>query len=141
MSTRNYLRPPWAARVIGGRMARLVKPKVVSLLSVPGRTTGAWRSTPVAVLDHGGAEYLLATYGDTEWSRNLRASKSGRLTRRGRVEQFTAVEVGPAELPELMAAYLKEFGKLPNVAKTFDALPDPADHPVFRITVTGSGRS
>ncbi|MCX4835319.1 nitroreductase/quinone reductase family protein [Streptomyces sp. NBC_01016] len=141
MSTRNYLRPPWAARVIGGRMARLVKPKVVSLLSVPGRTTGAWRSTPVAVLDHGGAEYLLAAYGDTEWSRNLRASKSGRLTRRGRVEQFTAVEVGPAELPELMAAYLKEFGKLPNVAKTFDALPDPADHPAFRITVTGGGRS
>ncbi|MFJ8925711.1 MULTISPECIES: hypothetical protein [unclassified Streptomyces] len=71
MSTRNYLRPPWAARVIGGRMARLVKPKVVSLLSVPGRTTGAWRSTPVAVLD----------------------------------------------------------------------LPDPADHPAFRITVTGSGRA
>ncbi|MGD6747875.1 nitroreductase/quinone reductase family protein [Streptomyces sp. BH106] len=141
MSTRNYLRPPWAARVIGGRMARLVKPKVVSLLSVPGRTTGAWRSTPVAVLDHGGAEYLLAAYGDTEWSRNLRASKSGRLTRRGRVEQFTAVEVGPSELPELMAAYLKEFGKLPNVAKTFEALPDPADHPAFRITVTGSGRA
>ncbi|MFZ3598413.1 nitroreductase family deazaflavin-dependent oxidoreductase [Streptomyces sp. BH104] len=141
MSTRNYLRPPWAARVIGGRMARLVKPKVVSLLSVPGRTTGAWRSTPVAVLDHEGAEYLLAAYGDTEWSRNLRAHKSGRLTRGGRVEQFTAVEVDPSELPALMEAYLREFGKLPNVAKTFAALPDPADHPAFRITVTGSERA
>ncbi|MET8468334.1 nitroreductase/quinone reductase family protein [Streptomyces sp. NPDC006422] len=136
MATRNYLRPPWAARVIGGRMARLVKPKVVSLLSVPGRTTGAWHSTPVAVLDHEGSEYLLAAYGDTEWSRNLRASKTGRLTRRGQVEHFTAVEVEPAERPALMEAYLGQFGKLPNVSKTFASLPDPDDHPAFRITVT-----
>jgi hypothetical protein len=63
MTTRQYLRPPWAARVIGGRMARLFKPQVVSLVSVPGRTTGTWHSTPVAVLQHGGQEYLLSAYG------------------------------------------------------------------------------
>jgi deazaflavin-dependent oxidoreductase (nitroreductase family) len=119
-------------------MARLFKPQVVSLLAVPGRTTGAWHSTPVAVLEHGGHEYLLAAYGDTEWSRNLRASGAGRLTRRGRVERFTAVEVPAAELPSLVEDYLRQFGKLPSVARTFRALPDPADHPAFRLTGTGT---
>lgn len=137
MTASHYLRPPWAARVIGGRMARLFKPKVVSVLSVPGRTTGVWRSTPVAVLGHDGQEYLMAAYGDTEWSRNLRASGAGRLTRRGAVEEFTAEEVPADELPPLIAEYLRQFGGLPNVGRTFEALPDPADHPAFRITVTG----
>jgi deazaflavin-dependent oxidoreductase (nitroreductase family) len=136
MTATHYLRPPWAARVIGGRMARLFKPQVVSVLSVPGRTTGAWRSTPVAVLAHGGQEYLMAAYGDTEWSRNLRAAGHGRLTRRGAVEEFTAEEVPVGELPGLIEEYLRQFGGMPNVTKTFQALPDPADHPAFRITVT-----
>jgi len=135
MTTKNYVRPPWAARVIGGRMARLFKPQLVSVLSVPGRTTGAWHSTPVAVLSHGGQEYLLAAYGDTEWSRNLRASGTGRLTRRGRVQRFTAEEVPAEQLPELVENYLKQYGNVPIVARTFRTLPDPADHPAFRITL------
>jgi deazaflavin-dependent oxidoreductase (nitroreductase family) len=135
MTATNYVRPPWAARVIGGRMARLFKPDVVSVLSVPGRTTGTWHSTPVAVLVHDGEEYLLSAYGHTEWSRNLRASGAGRLTRRGRVEQFTAEEVPAERLPSLVEDYLRQYGKLPSVARTFQALPDPADHPAFRITV------
>ena len=135
--TRNYVRPPWAARVIGARMARLFKPQVVSLLSVPGRATAEWHSNPVAVLPYDGQEYLLSAYGNTEWSRNLRASGEGRLTRRGRVERFTAEEVPAERLPGLVEEYLRQYGKLPSVARTFEALPDPADHPAFRITVTG----
>lgn len=137
---RRYRRPPWMARVIGGRMARLFKPQVVSLLSVRGRATGEWRSTPVAVLQHGGAEYLVAAYGDTEWSRNLRAAGSGRLRRGRRTQEFTAVEAERDQLPALVAEYLREFGGLPTVAATFAELPDPADHPAFRITpVTATG--
>ncbi|MBY8879182.1 nitroreductase/quinone reductase family protein [Actinacidiphila acidipaludis] len=139
MTATHYLCPPWAARVIGGRMARLFKPRVVSVLSVPGRTTGTWRSTPVAVLGHNGQEYLMAAYGHTEWSRNLRASGTGRLTRRGAVEEFTAEEVPADELPALVEEYLRRFGAMPNVTRTFQALPDPADHPAFRITITGRG--
>jgi deazaflavin-dependent oxidoreductase (nitroreductase family) len=129
-----YLRPPWAARVIGGRMARLFRPSVVNLLSVRGRTSGEWRTAPVAVLEHGGQEYLIGAYGHTEWSRNLRAAGSGRLTRRGRVEEFTAVEVPADRRPPLIEAYLAQYGGLPTVARTFRALPDPADHPTFQIT-------
>jgi deazaflavin-dependent oxidoreductase (nitroreductase family) len=134
MTSNAYLRPPWAARVIGGRMARLFRPSVVCLLSVRGRTSGQWRSTPVAVLEHDGQEYLLGAYGHTEWVRNLRAAGSGRLTERGRVQEFTAVEVPAEQRPPLIEAYLAQFGKLPTVARTFRALPATADHPTFRIT-------
>jgi deazaflavin-dependent oxidoreductase (nitroreductase family) len=129
-----YVRPPWAARVIGGRIARLFRPSVVCLLSVRGRTTGQWRSTPVVILEHRGKEYLVGAYGHTEWSRNLGAAGSGRLTRRGRVEDFTAVEVPVEQRPPLIEAYLASFGKLPTVARTFRALPAAADHPTFQIT-------
>lgn len=140
MTSKRYLRPPWAARVIGGRMARLFRPSVVSLLSVPGRITGQWHSVPVAILELDGEEYLMAAYGDTEWSRNLRASGTGRLTRRSRVEQFTADEVPIEQRPPLIEAYLRQFGKLPTVARTFRALPEAADHPTFRITTTSQDR-
>src|SRR5450631_857353 len=106
MTGRAYLRPPWAARVIGGRMARLFRPSVVSLLSVPGRTSGHWHSVPVVVLEYDNQEYLVAAYGDTEWSRNLSASGTGRLTRGKQVEKFTAVGVPPEQRSPLIEAYL-----------------------------------
>jgi hypothetical protein len=121
-------------------MARLFKPSVISLVSVQGRVTGEWHSVPVAVLERDGEQYLLAVYGDTEWARNLRASGGGRLTRGGRVEHFTAVEVPAEQLPSLVEDYLARFGKLPTVGRTFEELPEPADHPAFRITSTGEDR-
>jgi hypothetical protein len=134
MTATGYVKPPWAARVIGARMARLFKPAVVSVLSVPGRRTGQWHSTAVAVLSCNGHDFLLSAYGNTEWSRNLRAAGTGRLTRRGRTEDIEVEEVSVELVPPLMEEYLRQFGKLPNVAKTFATLPEPADHPTFRLT-------
>jgi F420H(2)-dependent quinone reductase len=133
MSSKAYLRQPWAARAIGGRMARLFRPSTVRLLSVPGRISGRWRSVPVVVLEYGGHRYLIAAYGNTEWSRNLHVAGNGRLSGRGRVEEFTTTEVPAEQRPPLIDAYLQQFGTLPTVASTFRALPDPADHPTFRI--------
>jgi deazaflavin-dependent oxidoreductase (nitroreductase family) len=132
-----YIRPPWMARVIGNRMARLFRPSLVCQLSVRGRRTGRWRFVNVVVLEHEGERYLLAAFGNTEWSRNLRATGTGRLKRRGRVEQVAVVEVPPQERAPLMQAYLRRFGTMPTVAATFRALPDPADHPTFRIVDAG----
>lgn len=137
MTTKPYLRPPWGARVIGARVARLFRPSMVSRLSVPGRTSGEWRSVSVAVLNHGGRRYLMSAYGDSEWSRNLRASGHGRLTSRGHTEQFRAVEVPVEQRPQLMAVYVHRFGKMPTVGKAFATLPDPVDHPTFLITNAG----
>jgi deazaflavin-dependent oxidoreductase (nitroreductase family) len=134
MTTPGYVKPPWGARVIGSRMARLFKPQVVSLLRVRGRRSGEWRSAAVAVLTVGGHDFLMSAYGQTEWSRNLRAAGTAQLTRRRRTETITVEEVPAEDVPALMTEYLRQFGKLPTVGKTFDALPDAADHPTFRIT-------
>jgi hypothetical protein len=134
MTSKAHLRQPWAARVIGGRMARLFRPSIGRLVSVPGRTTGRWRSVPVVVLKHDGHRYPIAAYGDTEWSRNLRAAGVGRLSGRGHTEELTTTEVPAEQRPTLIGAYLQQFGTLPTVASTIRALPDPADHPTFRIS-------
>ncbi|ADP84786.1 nitroreductase/quinone reductase family protein [Pseudofrankia inefficax] len=135
-STRPYVRRPWIARAVGDRLAPRFRPALVRRLSVPGRVTGRWRTTPVAVLDHGGASYLVAAFGVTDWALDLRASGRGRLTRAdGRASfEIIATEVPVTERGPVLAAYRTSFGSAPGVAGAFRALPDPADHPTFRIT-------
>lgn len=135
----SYVKPPWVTRVIGGRLARLFRPTVVHLLTVRGRASGRPRSAPVVVLEHEGERYLVSVYGNTEWARNLRAAGSGRLSRRGHSEEFSCTEVPPEQLPPLIDAYNSSFGKLPNVARTFRAIPRPEDHPAFRLSTTAAG--
>jgi deazaflavin-dependent oxidoreductase (nitroreductase family) len=110
------------------RNQSLFRPSIVCLLSVRGRRTGQWRSTSIAVLEYDGQRFLVAAYGDTEWSRNLHAADSGRLSRHGWVEEFRAVEVPVEQRAPLIEAYPHEFGGLPTVGRTFRALPNPADH-------------
>jgi len=133
MTGRTYRKPPWMARTIGARMAARFNP-AVSRLSVPGRATGRWHTVSVAVLEHEGQRYLLAAGGDTDWSLNLRAAGHGRLQHKGHVEDFTAAEVPIDQRPPLIGAYLGRFAKMPTVARTFRALPDPAQHPTFHLT-------
>jgi hypothetical protein len=64
--------------------------------------------------------------------------EQSRNPRRGRTEEFTVDVVPVEQVPPLIEEYLRQFGKLPNVAKTFAALPNATDHPAFRIT---SGRT
>lgn len=119
-------------RVIGNRLAPLNR-RMVARISVPGRRSGQWRTTPIVVLEHEGNSYLVSAFGHSDWTRNLRASRRGRLAAQGRVRDFVAVEVPVAERGPLLDAYLRRYGKMPRVAATFAELPDPADHPTFRI--------
>lgn len=114
MTDRVYRRPPWGTRVIGARMAARFNP-VVSRLSVPGRTTGRWRTVSVAALDIDGQHYLLAPAGDTDWSMNLLASGHGRPEKKSHVEEFTAIAVPVDQRPPLIDVY-------------------PAHHPTFLLT-------
>jgi len=65
--------------------------------------------------------------------RNLRAAGEGELRQRGRSRRFRAEEVPVAERSPLIAAYRERFDRFPSVAATFERLPDPADHPTFRL--------
>jgi deazaflavin-dependent oxidoreductase (nitroreductase family) len=112
------------------------------VLSVRGRTSGEWRTTPVNLLTLGGDRYLVAPRGQTQWVRNLRAAGSGELRVGRRVQRFTAVELADQEKPPVLRAYLKRWKW--EIGMFFeDITPEATDEqllgiapgfPVFRVS-------
>ena len=44
------------------------------------------------------------------------------------------MEVSANERAPLLDVFRDRYGKMPTVGAVLRALPDPADHPIFRIT-------
>ena len=134
--TAHYKAPGWFTRNVFNRAVSFLTRHGVSVLgsrvlAVKGRTSGEWRTVPVNVLELEGQRYLVAARGDTEWVRNLRVTGRGEVRRLTRVEAFRATELPDSEKPRIIAAYVARWGY--QVKRYFEALPKPADHPVFRI--------
>jgi deazaflavin-dependent oxidoreductase (nitroreductase family) len=119
-------------------MAHLVNPIVARLggtvvLTVRGRRSGKPITVPLGrpfVLNT--VQYLVSGAGVTHWARNLRAVGQGELRLHGRRQPFRAVEIEPGtEHDRIVAAYRVAQGR--TVATFFAQIPDPADHPVFRV--------
>jgi hypothetical protein len=70
--------------------------------------------------------------GETDWVRNVRAA-GGYAELRGPdgAARVRATEIPVAERPPVIAVYQERTGR--GSVSHFKALPDPADHPVFRI--------
>src|SRR5258708_25447867 len=64
---------PLAMRLL--RRGRLMGPN--TLLTVRGRKSGEMRTTPVALVELDGRRWIIGTFGETNWVRNLRAAKAG----------------------------------------------------------------
>jgi deazaflavin-dependent oxidoreductase (nitroreductase family) len=79
------------------------------VLSVQGRRSGEWHSTPVKPLTFEGRRYLVAPRGDTQWVRNIRVSRAGRLTAGGKTEEVRVQEVPEHEKPPILRVYLREW--------------------------------
>jgi deazaflavin-dependent oxidoreductase (nitroreductase family) len=140
---------------LGRRMGKLSNGLVASLtragvslkgsrvLSVRGRKTGEWRSTPVNPLSYEGKRYLVSPRGQTQWVRNMRVSGGGELRVGRRVETFTAQELPDEQKPALLREYLRRWKF--EVGMFFDGVgPDASDaklleiapgYPVFQITI------
>jgi deazaflavin-dependent oxidoreductase (nitroreductase family) len=80
------------------------------ILHVRGRTSGAWRTTPVNLLTHEGRRYLVSPRGQTQLVRNLRAAGGGELHLGRRVERFAATELADEAKPPVLRAYLDRWG-------------------------------
>jgi deazaflavin-dependent oxidoreductase (nitroreductase family) len=148
----HFKRPGWFTKNVFNQIVAAFTRLGISVwgsrvLEVRGRSSGQWRRTPVNLLSHEGARYLVAPRGETQWVRNLRASGEGRLCLGRRREPFTAVEVtDPAEKAAILRAYLKRWKA--EVGVFFEGVgPDASEeelrriaprHPVFRIVSDGS---
>ena len=115
--------------------------KGARVLSVQGRTTGEWHRTPVNPLTLGGARYLVAPRGETQWVRNIRVSRTGRLTLGRKTETVHVEEMANNDKPPILRAYLEEwgwevgrfFGGVGADASEADLARIAPKHPVFRI--------
>lgn len=126
--------------VVGALLRRGVTIGGNVLLTVPGRTSGQPRSTPVTVLEWGGERFLQSPYGEVDWVRNLRAAGRATLTHGRRAEPIAVVELSPAEAAPVFKGVLPSF---PSLVKTyFDVTPEApleafereaARHPMFRL--------
>ena len=67
------------------------------LLTVRGRVSGKSYSYPLAVMELDGRRWVIGTFGDTNWCRNMRANPEVELRHRGRVENVRARELTPSE--------------------------------------------
>jgi deazaflavin-dependent oxidoreductase (nitroreductase family) len=127
-----YIKPGFLLRHVINPIA--AKLGMATILAVRGRSSATWRTVPVNVLELDGVSYLVASWGETQWARNLRAAGGGELRRGRSARSFTAVEVDPTERPPIIAAYRARWESRPGVRRQFTQLPDPADHPVFRLS-------
>jgi hypothetical protein len=134
--------PPKAYVRPGAFLSRVANPIVVALgrrpvLQVRGRKSGKLSKVPMdPPFEWNGTRYLVSPRGETHWVRNLRAAgKADLRTRRG-LEHIRVVEMDGAERDTVVKAYASTITC--NCRRGLELLPDPADHPVFRIEPTAS---
>jgi deazaflavin-dependent oxidoreductase (nitroreductase family) len=124
---------PWFIRYVLNPLLLLTKSWPI--LTVRGRRSGREFRTPINVLEHGGAQYLISPRGETGWSRNVRVTGECQITIKGQTQRFKTIEIAPEERPPLIAAYLARWGN--QTHGDFERLPDPIDHPAFRLEPVG----
>ncbi|HVC78794.1 MAG TPA: nitroreductase/quinone reductase family protein [Candidatus Micrarchaeaceae archaeon] len=92
-------------------------------------------TTPFAPFDFEGARYLVGGGGETQWVRNVRAAGEAQLRMGGNHQAIRTVEIQGPERDRIVTAYRKSMGR--RVERYFKVLPNPADHPVFRVEPMG----
>jgi deazaflavin-dependent oxidoreductase (nitroreductase family) len=105
----HYQRPAWVTTNVSNRIVAGLTRIGLSVygsrvLEVEGRKSGEWRQTPVNLLRHEGADYLVAPRGHTQWVKNMRVSGGGRMRIGRRTQPFAAVELAEEERPEPLRA-------------------------------------
>ncbi len=114
------------------------------VVEVRGRKSGRIFSTPVDLLEIGRRRYLVAPRGETNWVRNARAAGRVGLRKGRQRDEFELREVGPAERPELLKAYLDRFAltvqryfPIPRGSSASEFAPLAGHYPVFELTPAG----
>ena len=115
-----------------------------ALITVRGRKSGEPRSTPVALLVIDGRRWVVGTFGETNWVRNLRAAGEATLTVGSRHEDVAARELTDEERAAFFVSVLAPYARgirvgpaLLSVLGAGDVVKDPvaasANRPVFEL--------
>lgn len=97
---------PFANRIVRGLNRLGLGLGTIHVLTVPGRTSGEPRSTPVSPLTVDGHRYVVAALPQCDWARNARAAGRGELAKGRRSSPVTLTEVtDPAVRREVMREF------------------------------------
>ena len=126
-----YLKPPWFTARVFNKIAMATGISGSERLTLTARSSGRPQEIPVITVDVDGIRYLVSTRGESQWVRNVRANPTVTLATKMGTARFTATEVPVPQRDPVLTAYRAKAGK--TVDGYFAKLPDPADHPVFRL--------
>lgn len=115
-----------------------------ALVTVRGRKSGLDRTTPVALIAVGGRRWLIGTFGETQWVRNLRAAGRATLTVRRKTEPVSACELTSQQAAAFFRDDLGPYVRRLLIGRWLlsrlgaaDILAEPAAaagrHPVFEV--------
>jgi deazaflavin-dependent oxidoreductase (nitroreductase family) len=117
-----------------------------ALVTVRGRTSGEPHTFPAAVMEAAGRHYLIATFGEVNWVRNLRVTGQATVQRGRRSHLYLATELPPDEaagaLRAALAPLLRSRLTAPILRRWYglDRTSSPDDyeraalaHPVFAL--------
>ena len=78
------------------------------VLSVPGRTSGRLRSTPVSPLTVDGQRYIIGGLAGADWVKNARAAGWGILARGRKTERVVLIELPVEQRAPILRAFPRE---------------------------------
>ena len=116
-----------------------------ALITIRDRKSGIDRTNAVALVEIGGKRWVIGTFGETNWVRNLRIAGEALVTAGKRREEVKAHELSPSEATaffrDVLGPYVKRIplGRvmLGSVLGAKDILEDPAvaaeRRPVFEL--------
>src|ERR671935_1756325 len=103
-----------------------------ALITVRGRKSGVPRTTPVALVEIGGRRWVIGTFGEVNWVRNLREAGEATLSAGRRREEVKARELDESEsatfFREVVTPYVRRLrvgGLLLFVLRARDIIDDP----------------
>ena len=131
---------PIARRVL--RVGPLMGPN--ALITIRGRKSGLARTTPVALVEIDGTRWVIGTFGEVNWVRNLRAAGEATLTVGRRHSEVKAHELSRDEATAFFRDVLRPYvrririgGLLLGILGAKDIVDDPAaaatHRPVFEL--------
>jgi len=125
-----------------------------ALLTVRGRRTGTPRTFPVGLFEVDGRRFVMGSFGETNWIRNLRAAGEATIRTGHDDERVKATELAPDDAAPVLRGALARFLSRPLMApmlrswygvdgKSIDAdyLASAREHPMFELApvVTPAG--
>ncbi len=129
-----YLEQNWFTAKVFNRIAMATGLAGAETLTVTRRSTGEPQRIPVTTVVVDGSRYLVSTRGESHWVKNVRATPQVGLRTGAGLSSYTATEIPVEARPPILDAYRSKLGKM--VEGYFRDLPDPADHPVFKLSTS-----